>query len=158
MTFVSVADMVSQFAINEQNMNAVERIIHYAELPPEAALVTGDEPPKDWPQKGQVQFKDVEFVYRPGLPKVLKGVSFEIKPGEKVCMSCSFGRRDDADGIPKIGVVGRTGAGKSSLLQAIFRSVHARQLQVSINQCPAGLSSFTEEGSKLTVSTLARWA
>jgi ATP-binding cassette, subfamily C (CFTR/MRP), member 1 len=128
MTFVSAADMVSQFAINEQNMNAVERIIHYAELPPEAALVTGDEPPKDWPQKGEVQFKDVEFVYRPGLPKVLKGVSFEIRPGEKVRTSCPFGRRDDADGISKIGVVGRTGAGKSSLLQAIFRSAHACQL------------------------------
>jgi ATP-binding cassette subfamily C (CFTR/MRP) protein 1 len=85
-------------------MNSVERMVHYAWLPEEGVIVdkTRRVPPS-WPSAGAVKFYNVDFAYRPGLPLVLKGVSFTIKPGEKV------------------GIVGRTGAGKSSLLQAIFR-------------------------------------
>ncbi|KAG6918643.1 hypothetical protein DXG01_012762 [Tephrocybe rancida] len=62
-------------------------------------------PPPQWPQSGVVEFKDVEMSYRPGLPKVLRGLSFQIRGGEK------------------IGVVGRTGAGKSSLALTLLRLV-----------------------------------
>jgi ABC-type multidrug transport system fused ATPase/permease subunit len=95
--------MVSQFAQNEQNMNAVERVIHYTELSPEGDLQTPEDPAESWPQNGGIQFTNVDLAYRPGLPLVLKNVSFSIRPREK------------------IGIVGRTGAGKSSLLQALFR-------------------------------------
>lgn len=56
-----------------------------------------------WPSKGELYFKDVELRYRYNTPLVLKGVTFKIDPGKRV------------------GCVGRTGAGKSSILQALFR-------------------------------------
>ena len=87
-------------------MNAVERVLVYIELPPEGLLETLNDPPASWPEKGAIRFDGVEMAYREGLPLVLKGVTFDIKPGEKV------------------GIVGRTGAGKSSLMQALFRCVH----------------------------------
>lgn len=76
--------MVSQFALNEQNMNAVERILHYSELPSEGEAVTKNDPPLSWPNQGEIVFEGVELSYRPELPFVLKGVSFKINPGEKV--------------------------------------------------------------------------
>lgn len=84
-------------------MNAVERVIVYTELPAEGARHTPQDPPPEWPAKGEINFNKVSLAYREGLPLVLKSVDFDIRPGEKV------------------GVVGRTGAGKSSLLQALFR-------------------------------------
>jgi ATP-binding cassette, subfamily C (CFTR/MRP), member 1 len=65
-------------------MNAVERVLHYTDLPGEAAAITKDDPPPSWPEKGEITFKDVTMRYREKLPLVLDGVSFHIKPGEKV--------------------------------------------------------------------------
>ena len=64
-----------------------------------------DPSPQEWPTQGKIEFKSVELKYRPDLPLVLKGISFSIQPGEK------------------IGIIGRTGAGKSSIAQALFRMV-----------------------------------
>lgn len=91
------------FAQNEQNMNAVERLLVYCQQPAEGEFTSKDDPPPSWPQKGTIEFKNVELRYRENLPLVLKNVSFDIKAGEKV------------------GIVGRTGAGKSSMLEALFR-------------------------------------
>ncbi|KAI0635122.1 multidrug resistance-associated ABC transporter [Trametes polyzona] len=107
--------LVSTYAVNEQNFNAVERILYYTELPSEGAATTPKDPPPSWPDAGEIEFKDVEMAYRPGLPLVLKGVSFHVKPGEK------------------IGIVGRTGAGKSSLLQALFRIVNPQAGRIEID-------------------------
>lgn len=85
--------MVNQFVQTEQNMNAVERVLHYTELPSEADAHTSTDPPVNWPQRGAIRFDNVKLAYREGLPLVLNGVSFDVKPGEKV------------------GIVGRTGAG-----------------------------------------------
>ncbi|KAH8110166.1 multidrug resistance-associated ABC transporter [Phellopilus nigrolimitatus] len=108
-------EMVSQYAQNEQNMNAVERVLVYVDLPREGAAATPLDPPATWPEKGAVAFRKVELAYRAGLPLVLKGVDFEVRPGEKV------------------GIVGRTGAGKSSLLQALFRMVELRSGSIEID-------------------------
>ncbi|KAG5645383.1 hypothetical protein DXG03_006336 [Asterophora parasitica] len=108
-------EMIAQFAQNEQNMNAVERVLHYSELPAEGDTSTPNDPPMSWPSKGHISFGNVKFAYREGLPLVLKGVSFDLKPGEK------------------IGIVGRTGAGKSSLLQALFRTVELQGGQIEID-------------------------
>jgi ABC-type multidrug transport system fused ATPase/permease subunit len=82
--------MVSQFATNEQNMNSVERVINYAELPAEGDTVTPDDPPSSWPDRGEITFTNVEMSYREGLPLVLKDVSFNVRAGEKVCLLASF--------------------------------------------------------------------
>lgn len=76
--------MVALFAQNEQNMNSVERLITYAELPAEGAATTPEDPPSSWPERGQISFNKAEMAYREGLPLVLKGVTFDVKPGEKV--------------------------------------------------------------------------
>lgn len=78
------AEMIAQFAKNEQNMNAVERVLHYAELVPEGAASTPDDPPPSWPEEGRISFTNVELAYREGLPLVLKDVTFQFKAGEKV--------------------------------------------------------------------------
>ncbi|KAH6879600.1 cadmium ion transporter [Coprinopsis sp. MPI-PUGE-AT-0042] len=107
--------MVSQFAINEQNMNAVERVVHYARLTAEGERQNPQDPPASWPAEGSIKFNNVQLAYREGLPLVLKGISFEIRPREKV------------------GIVGRTGAGKSSLLHALFRTVKLPQGTIQID-------------------------
>ena len=81
------AELVSLFAQNEQNMNAVERLLHYTELPCEGKTTTPNDPPASWPDHGQISFTDVKLAYREGLPLVLKGITFDVNPGEKVfCM------------------------------------------------------------------------
>ena len=93
-------------------MSSVERILEYVEWTDhEKAWETPALPvekrktvPK-WPNQGKMNFKNVKLRYRPGLPLVLKGVSFNVKPSSKV------------------GIVGRTGSGKSTLLLAIMRVV-----------------------------------
>jgi len=71
---------------------------HFCSPPP-----LGFDPSASWPQHGAVLFENVHMRYRKGLPNVLRGLSFEAKPGQH------------------IGIVGRTGSGKSSLLVALFR-------------------------------------
>lgn len=78
------ADTIAQFAQNEQNMNAVERVLHYTRLPAEGDCVTPNDPPPTWPMKGMITFSNVKMAYREGLPLVLKDVSFQVNPGEKV--------------------------------------------------------------------------
>ncbi|XP_004713507.1 ATP-binding cassette sub-family C member 5 isoform X1 [Echinops telfairi] len=91
----------------EARFTSVERINHYIKtLSLEApARIKDKAPSPDWPQEGEVTFEEAEMRYRENLPLVLKKVSFTIKPKEK------------------IGIVGRTGSGKSSLGMALFRLV-----------------------------------
>ncbi|EMC91328.1 hypothetical protein BAUCODRAFT_39495 [Baudoinia panamericana UAMH 10762] len=94
---------VRQLAEVENNMNSTERIHYYGtKLEEEAPLHTIDVRPT-WPEKGEVVFDNVEMRYRAGLPLVLKGLNMHVKGGER------------------IGVVGRTGAGKSSIMSTLFR-------------------------------------
>ncbi|KAJ7589468.1 multidrug resistance-associated ABC transporter [Mycena floridula] len=109
------SDIVQQWALNEQNMNAVERLLVYTELPAEGVTTTPNDPPPSWPEQGVIKFKDVSLRYREDLPLVLDQISFEVGAGEK------------------IGIVGRTGAGKSSLLQALFRIVELSKGSIEID-------------------------
>jgi len=86
---------------------SVERIVHYAkDLEPEAPYeIPENKPTSEWPTAGEVEFRDYSARYRPGLDLVLKDISMTIKPKEN------------------IGICGRTGAGKSSLLLALFRII-----------------------------------
>ncbi|KAF1314927.1 Abc transporter c family member 5, partial [Globisporangium splendens] len=88
----------------EISMVSPERIMEYANIPAEGSeKVLVIEPPAQWPHNGSIHFDNVVFSYKEGAPAVLKGLSFDIKSNEK------------------IGIVGRTGAGKSSLTMALFR-------------------------------------
>uniref|UniRef100_A0A4W3GY81 ATP-binding cassette sub-family C member 5 n=1 Tax=Callorhinchus milii TaxID=7868 RepID=A0A4W3GY81_CALMI len=91
----------------EARFTSVERINHYiTNVESEAPThVPGSRPPPGWPQEGRIEFSDVEMRYRDNLPLVLKKITFDIKPREKV------------------GIVGRTGSGKSSLGVTLFRLV-----------------------------------
>ncbi|XP_025101923.1 multidrug resistance-associated protein 1-like [Pomacea canaliculata] len=92
----------------ETHIVSVERLKEYSELPTEADwIIPSQRPPTGWPQQGEVCFQDYKTRYREGLDLVLKGIGFTIKPGEKV------------------GVVGRTGAGKTSLTLSLFRLIEA---------------------------------
>ncbi|KAK8803750.1 hypothetical protein WA158_001444 [Blastocystis sp. Blastoise] len=93
--------MVAQM---EAQMNSVERVKYYIDtVEPEPPMILEDHrPPENWPTEGAIKFDNFEMRYRNG-PKVLKGVNMDIHPMEKV------------------GVVGRTGAGKSSLMVGLFR-------------------------------------
>lgn len=95
---------VRMIATVEAEMNSVERVLYYTNnIESEAALATNNDPkPVEWPTKGEIQIQSASMRYRDG-PLVLKDVSVSIKGGEK------------------IGVVGRTGSGKSSLMSALFR-------------------------------------
>ncbi|WWD19200.1 hypothetical protein CI109_103658 [Kwoniella shandongensis] len=106
-TVTSIYNIVDYGTTAEQQMNNVERIQYYMSLESEAEahLPSDPRPDEPWPTLGEVSFKSVQMRYRPDLPLVLKGVDFTIRPGEKV------------------GIIGRTGAGKSSIAQAMFRTV-----------------------------------
>ncbi|KDD72696.1 hypothetical protein H632_c3011p0, partial [Helicosporidium sp. ATCC 50920] len=99
--------MVRQAADVENCMTSVERLVEYTQLDqePPALEEGGPAPPKDWPGDQSVVFESVTAQYRPGLPPVLKDLSFALPPGTRC------------------GVVGRTGSGKSSLLLALFRLI-----------------------------------
>ncbi|KFH67873.1 hypothetical protein MVEG_06604 [Podila verticillata NRRL 6337] len=86
---------------------AVERLNEYLHKRTEAPAETGVCLPKQWPQQGRIVFKNYSTRYREGLDLVMKNVSFTVQPAEKV------------------GIVGRTGAGKSSLTLALFRIIEA---------------------------------
>ncbi|XP_058071596.1 ABC transporter C family member 2-like [Magnolia sinica] len=102
----------------ENSLNAVERVGTYIELPSEApAVIESNRPPPGWPSAGTIKFEDVVLRYRPELPPVLHGLSFTILPSEK------------------IGIVGRTGAGKSSMLNALFRIVELERGRIFIDDC-----------------------
>ncbi|KAK2940037.1 Multidrug resistance-associated protein [Blattamonas nauphoetae] len=97
--------IVMQFVELDSKMTSFERVQFYSTSLPQETSVSSVSPPKEWPSVGNVRFENVTFRYRPGLPFVLRNVSFTVNGGET------------------IGVCGRTGAGKSSLLFALFRLI-----------------------------------
>nr|XP_006823843.1 PREDICTED: multidrug resistance-associated protein 5-like [Saccoglossus kowalevskii] len=98
--------MVREMAECEARFTSVERILYYIKnLLAEAPSITDPRPPDDWPQQGVLEMKEVKMRYRDNLPLALNGISFKV------------------DTMEKIGVVGRTGAGKSSLGTCLFRLV-----------------------------------
>ncbi|GIM00727.1 hypothetical protein Vretimale_5639, partial [Volvox reticuliferus] len=124
--------VVRQTAEVENTMTSVERMLSYTELPSEAPRVAegGGSPPPGWPKSGAITYQDVTAVYRPGLPSVLRDLSFFLAPGT----SC--------------GVVGRTGSGKSSLMLTLFRLidvVHGRILLDGVDIAAVGLDALRRQ-------------
>uniref|UniRef100_A0A2S2N873 Putative multidrug resistance-associated protein lethal n=1 Tax=Schizaphis graminum TaxID=13262 RepID=A0A2S2N873_SCHGA len=96
---------IRQLAELDNQMTSVERVVEYTNVPQEAALESSPDkkPPKEWPDKGQIVFDNFYLRYSLDTAHVLKNLNIQIHAMEK------------------IGIVGRTGAGKSSLIGALFR-------------------------------------
>ncbi|KAK4235406.1 hypothetical protein C8A03DRAFT_17849 [Achaetomium macrosporum] len=114
--------IVRQTVEVETNIVSVERVLEYVRLPSEAPeIIHRNRPPVSWPLRGEVEFHNYSARYREGLDLVLKNINLDIKSHEK------------------IGVVGRTGAGKSSLALALFRIIEPDTGYISID----GLNTST---------------
>ena len=126
--------LVRLYAENEQNMAHVERVKQFLDVEQEApAQIKETQPPGSWPNKGAVEFVDYTTRYREDLDPVLKNLSFKIQAEEKV------------------GIVGRTGAGKSSLALAVFRGLEATSGKIIIDDVDIGLIGLQSLRENLTI-------
>jgi ABC-type multidrug transport system fused ATPase/permease subunit len=126
--------LVRLYAANEQNMNAVERVLEYVNVEQEAkAHIPKTKPAANWPSQGIVEFINYSTRYRADLDPVLKDLTFKIDAGQKV------------------GIVGRTGAGKSSLALAIFRGLEADSGKILIDDHDIGLIGLQDLREAITI-------
>ncbi len=126
--------LVRLYSMNEQNMNSVERVKEYIEVEQEAkAIVEEARPAGNWPSQGAIQFLNYTTRYRHDLDPVLKNLTFSIQPGERV------------------GIVGRTGAGKSSLALALFRGLEAEEGKIVIDDIDIGLIGLQDLREAITI-------
>ncbi|QNP95440.1 ABC transporter C family member 13 [Yarrowia lipolytica] len=106
--------MAQGFSELENCMNAAERILHYHTITSEGSSKTVTASPST-PSVGKIEFDNVSLKYRPELSLVLKNLTVTFEPGHK------------------IGICGRTGAGKSTILQSLFRIVELETGKISID-------------------------
>ncbi|KAK8437180.1 ABC bile acid transporter [Phyllosticta citricarpa] len=129
---MAVVWMLRQYAIVELAMNAVERVIEYS-----SGIDIEDQggapAPAAWPSEGRLEVSNLVVSYAADLPPVLKGVSFSVRPNERV------------------GVVGRTGAGKSSLTLALFRFLEAREGSIHIDGLDIAALRLHDVRSRLAI-------
>ncbi|XP_069720119.1 ATP-binding cassette sub-family C member 2 [Phaenicophaeus curvirostris] len=117
----------------ETNIVAVERVHEYTKVKNEAPWVTEKRPPRGWPSKGEIRFVDYKVRYRPELELVLQGITCDIESTEKV------------------GVVGRTGAGKSSLTNCLFRVLEAAEGMIIIDEVDIATIGLHDLRQNLTI-------
>ena len=121
-----------EYASVELSMNAVERVTEYSNIQVEDQAEKSSVPAA-WPTEGRVEVSDLVAGYAPDLPPVLKGLSFNIDRNQRV------------------GVVGRTGAGKSSLTLALFRFIEARSGSIHIDGLDISDISLSTLRSRLAI-------
>ncbi|GLT35132.1 hypothetical protein SLA2020_096100 [Shorea laevis] len=113
-----LSDILREASRAENSLNAVQHVGTYIDLPSVASdIIESNRPPPGWPSVGSVNFEDVVLRYMPELRPVLHGLSFTVFPSEKA------------------GIVGRTPAGKSSMLNALFQMVEEEKGRISIDGC-----------------------
>ncbi|XP_076114149.1 multidrug resistance-associated protein 1-like [Mytilus galloprovincialis] len=117
----------------ETNIVSVERVKEYTDIPAEAELYNDYKLPVNTNQQGVIEFQQYSTRYRDGLSLVLKNITFKIEPGEKV------------------GIVGRTGAGKTSLSQAIFRLIEPTTGRIIVDGEDISMMGLHDCRSKVTV-------
>lgn len=126
---------IRYYAELEQSMNAVERVFEYTDISTEAAHESepGREPPAAWPTEGTIEFRGLELKYAPELPSVLHKISFKVRPHEKV------------------GIIGRTGSGKTTITLAIFRFLEAHAGSIVIDGLDIAQMGLHDLRSRLTI-------
>ncbi|KYG65513.1 multidrug ABC transporter ATP-binding protein [Bdellovibrio bacteriovorus] len=108
---------VRVFADIESRMTSIERLKFFAQLPSEVSVLKPAETPvrETWPEKGGIEVRGLKVRYASHLPLVLKGLSFAVEPGTRV------------------GIIGRTGSGKSTFFQSLFRFIEAEEGSIVID-------------------------
>lgn len=130
----AVASAVNRSSNMELNMSSVERIVEYTNLSVESD--DGAEVPDNWPDNGSIEVQNLVLRYAPDLPPVLKGMNFSAAPGER------------------IGIVGRTGAGKSSFTLALFRFLEAEEGKIIIDG--QDISKLSPRGVRRNLAIIAQ--
>ena len=126
--------VVRMYAVNEMNMNAIERVHEYLDVESEPAYhLPQNTPAPSWPEAGVVKVKDLVMRYAPDTPAVLSNISFETRPREK------------------IGIVGRTGSGKSTLALSLFRFMEPSQGSIHIDGVDIHAIGLGDLRSRLTI-------
>ncbi|KAJ5836573.1 ABC bile acid transporter [Penicillium robsamsonii] len=128
----SMSLTVRRYASLELSMNSVERILEYSEVRTEP-IYQGDSVPSFWPRQGCVQVSNLSVSYASDLPPALHNVSFTIGPAERV------------------GVVGRTGSGKSSLVLALFRFLEADEGSIVIDGLDISMLNLHQLRERLSI-------
>lgn len=130
-----ISMLVVVFTQVEQNMNSAERVMDYVyKIPQERPYeISETRPPPEWPQNGEIRFINVDFAYREGLPLTLRNINADIKPHEK------------------IGICGRTGAGKSSIMVALFRIAELTSGSIMIDGIDVSTLGLHELRSNLSI-------
>ncbi|KAG1678450.1 Multidrug resistance-associated protein 1 [Nymphon striatum] len=134
---LTLYSVVRSAGLVESNIISVERVLEYTRLPTRSKLanwnIDSSKPDKSWPSSGVITFSNYQTRYRKGLDLVLKGINFDILPSEKV------------------GIVGRTGAGKSSLTLGLFRIIESAGGQIIIDGMDISKIGLHDLRKKLTI-------
>ncbi|KAG2421757.1 hypothetical protein HFD88_005733 [Aspergillus terreus] len=127
----AITQFLRQTANFELDMNAIERVLFYmdTEIEPQG----GKSVPASWPTEGQIEFRSLVTGYNSDGPPVLKGLDFHVRPHER------------------IGIVGRTGAGKSSLALALFRFLAIPEGTVYVDGVDVSKIKLRDLRSRLTM-------
>ncbi|OQR71267.1 canalicular multispecific organic anion transporter 1-like [Tropilaelaps mercedesae] len=117
----------------ESTIIAAERLDEYTNVEPEALWSSNNRPSDDWPGRGEIEFRTYSTRYRNGLNLILHNINLTVQP------------------LQKIGVVGRTGAGKSTLILTIFRILEGVEGKIFIDGVDIGKIGLHELRSRLTI-------
>ncbi|CAM8971237.1 unnamed protein product [Rhodiola kirilowii] len=125
---------ILSFCKLENKIISIERIHQYCQIPSEApAIIEDSRPPTSWPDNGTIELHDIKVRYKENLPMVLHGVNC-VFPGGK-----------------KIGIVGRTGSGKSTLIQALFRLIEPAGGKIILDNIDISTIGLHDLRSRLSI-------
>ncbi|CAG8457297.1 10170_t:CDS:10, partial [Acaulospora morrowiae] len=126
--------VLRMYAVQEMNMNSVERVQEYLTLEEEPPrIINNSRPPANWPSRGDILVDNLVMQYAPENPPVLKEISFHVRPSEKV------------------GIVGRTGSGKSTLAVSFFRFMEPTSGRIFIDGIDISTLGLFDLRSRLTI-------
>ncbi|CAG8532113.1 5269_t:CDS:10, partial [Dentiscutata heterogama] len=124
---------VRKYTSLEMSLNAVERVCEFSEIPQEAPAIIEPRPPACWPHSGAIKVENLEVKYAPDLESVLHHISFSI------------------EGQEKIGLVGRTGSGKSTIALALFRFVEPSDGRILVDEIDISSVGVEDLRSRITI-------